>query len=115
MRLKFTIAILLTALLCFVGGLWFPWWEIAVASFIVSMIIPQQRWDSFLSGSLGVFFLWGILSWWIDFKNNSILSQKIAQVLPLGGSPYLLILVTALIGGIVGGFAALTASYIRKT
>jgi|SRR5580658_3705758 hypothetical protein len=113
--MKFTIAILLTALLSFAGGLWLPWWEISVASFLVSVIIPQQRWDSFLSGSLGIFFLWGVLAWWIDFKNTSILSQKIAQVLPLGGSSYLLILVTAFIGAVVGGFAALTASYLRKT
>ncbi|HSZ86748.1 MAG TPA: hypothetical protein VK787_12015 [Puia sp.] len=113
--MKFIISILLTALLSFVGGLWLQWWEIAVAAFLVSLIIPQQRWDSFLSGSLGVFFLWGILSWWIDFKNNSILSQKIAQILPLGGSPYLLILFTAFVGGIVSGVAALTASYLRKT
>src|ERR1700722_12528303 len=113
--MKFIISILLTAMLSFVGGLWLPWWEIAFAAFIVSIIIPQQRWDTFLSGSLGVFFLWGILAWWIDFKNSSILSQKIAQVLPLGGSPYFLILVTAFIGGLVGGLAALTASYLRKT
>jgi hypothetical protein len=112
--MKFFIATLLTALLSFVGGIWLPWWEIAVAAFIVSAIIPQQRWDSFLSGSLGIFFLWGILAWWIDFKNSSILSQKIAQVLPLGGYSYLLILVTAFIGGLVGGLAALTASYVKK-
>ena len=112
--MKFTVAILLTALLSFVAGLWLPWWGIAIASFFVSVIIPQQRRDSFLSGSLGVFFLWGILAWWIDFKNNSILSQKIAQVLPLGGYSYLLILVTAFIGALVAGFAALTASYLRK-
>jgi hypothetical protein len=113
--MKFAVAILLTALLSFVGCLWLPWWGIAIAAFIVSLIIPQQRWDSFLAGSLGIFFLWGILSWWIDFKNTGILSQKIAQVLPMGGSSYLLILFTAFIGGLVGGFAALTASYLRRS
>lgn len=113
--MKFTVAILLTALLSFVAGLWLPWWEIAIISFFVSVIIPQHARDSFLSGFLGVFFLWGILAWWIDFKNNSILSQKIAQVLPLGGYSYLLILVTAFIGALVAGFAALAASYLRKS
>jgi hypothetical protein len=112
--MKFMIAILLTALTGFVAGIWLPWWEIAIVAFGVSALIPQQRRDSFLSGSLGIFFLWGILAWWIDFKNNSILSQKIAQILPLGGSSYLLILVTAFVGAIVAGFAALTASFLRK-
>lgn len=67
-----------------------------------------------MSGFLGVFLIWGILAWWIDAKNNSILSQKIAQLLPLGGSSVLLILLTAFIGALVAGFAGLTGSYIRK-
>jgi hypothetical protein len=113
--MKFTVAILLTALLSLVLCLYLPWWGIAVAAFIVRLIIPHSHWDSFLSGFLGIFFLWGIMAWWIDFKNNSILSQKIADILPLGGSAYLLILVTAIIGALVAGFAALTASYLRKS
>ncbi|MBS1936171.1 MAG: hypothetical protein JST96_19380, partial [Bacteroidetes bacterium] len=42
------------------------------------------------------------------------LSQKIAQVLPLGGSVVALILVTAFVGALVAGFAALAGSYVRK-
>jgi hypothetical protein len=112
--MKFIVAITLTALLSFVAGLYLPWWGIALAAFLVHAIVPLTHRDSFFTGALGVFFLWGILAWWIDFKNNSILSQKIAQILPLGGSSYLLILVTALIGALVAGFAALTGSYLRK-
>jgi hypothetical protein len=112
--MKFVIATSLTALTGFVAGIWLPWWEIAIVAFAVSVLIPQQHRNSFLSGCLGIFFLWGILAWWIDFKNNSILSQKIAQILPLGGSSFLLILVTALVGAIVAGFAALTASFLSK-
>jgi hypothetical protein len=67
-----------------------------------------------LAGFLGVFLLWGILASWIDSKNNHILSQKIAQIFPLGGSYVLLILLTAFVGALVGGFAGLTGSYIRK-
>jgi hypothetical protein len=64
----------------------------------------------FLSGFLGIFILWGFLSLWIDLKNESILSGKIAQIIPLGGSSVLLILVTAFVGAIVGGFAAMAGS-----
>ena len=112
--MKFISSILLTALLSFVAGLYLPWWSVAFAAIIVSIIIPLESWKSFLSGFLGVFLLWSILAWWIDSMNNSILSQKIAQLLLLGGSSFLLILVTALIGALVAGFAGLTASYIRK-
>ena len=112
--LKYFLSILLTALLAFVSGLYLPWWGIAIAAFIVSALIPQKPFYAFLSGFIGVFLLWEILAWWIDSKNNGILSQKIAQVLPLGGSTILLILITSLIGATVAGLAALTASYLRR-
>lgn len=111
--MKFISAILLTALLSFVSGLYMPWWGIAVAAFIVNAFIPQGRGRAFLSGFLGVFILWAIISLFIDSKNNGILSHKIALVLPLGGSVFSLILLTAFIGALVGGFAGLTASYLR--
>jgi len=112
--MKFISSILLTALLSFVAGLYMPWWSVAIAAIIVSIIIPIASWKSFLSGFLSVFLLWAIFAWWVDSKNNSILSQKIAQLLPLGGSSFLLILLTAFIGGLVAGFAGLTGSYVRK-
>ena len=111
--LKYFIAILLTALLSFVAGLYLPWWGIAIAAFAVGALIQQKPIYSFLSGFVGVFLLWEILAWWIDNKNNGILSQKIAQILPLGGSTVLLILITSLIGALVAGLAALAASYLR--
>ena len=111
--MKFIIAVLLTTLLSFISGLYMPWWGIAITSFVVSALIPQGRGRAFLTGFLGVFILWGILSVWIDSKNNGILSHKIAQILPLGGSVFSLILLTAFVGALVGGFAGLTASFLR--
>jgi hypothetical protein len=112
--MKFISSILLTALLSFVAGLYLPWWSVALAAFASCVLIQSAPWKSFLAGFLGVFLLWGALASIIDSKNNHILSQKIAQLFPLGGSSVLLILVTAFIGGLVGGFAGLTASYVRK-
>ena len=111
--MKFIIAVLLTTLLSFISGLYMPWWGVAIAAFIVSALIPQGSGKAFLAGFLGVFILWALLSIWIDSKNNGILSHKIAQVLPLNGSVFSLILLTAFVGAIVGGFAALAASYLR--
>ncbi len=112
--MKFIISTLLTALLGFVSGLYLPWWGIALAALIPSAVIHQGHGRSFLSGFLGIFILWGALSWWIDSKNNSILSQKIAQILPLGGSVFFLVLLTAFIGALVAGLAGLAGSYLRR-
>jgi hypothetical protein len=112
--MKFITAIILTALLAFIGGLWFAWWSIAVAAFIIALLVHQKAGKAFLSGFIGVFFLWGVLALWIDIKNDSVLSKKIAEVLPLGGSSFLLILVTAVIGALVAGFGAMSGSYLRS-
>ena len=113
--MKYIVSVLLIAMVSFAMGLYLPWWSIAIAAFLVSTFIHQKPGMSFLSGFVGVFLLWEIMAWWIDRKNNGILSQKISQILPLGGSSVLLILVTALVGALVGGFASLAASYLRKT
>ncbi len=112
--MKFIVSIVLIALLSFAAGTYLPWWSLTVAAFIVAALIPQKPWKAWLSGFLALFLLWGVLAAWIDMKNQHILSQKMAQIFPVGGSYILLMLVTALVAAIVAGFAALTGSYVRN-
>lgn len=111
--MKFIVGIVLTAALGFVAGLFLPWWSIAVVGFLTGLLTGQRGLFAFLSGFIGLFILWGGLAWWIDSNNGSILSERIARLLPLGGSSVALILVTALLGGIVAGLASLTGSLLR--
>jgi len=111
--MRFILSILLIAALSFLAGLILPWWSIAIVAFIVGLLLPQSIGLGFLSGFLGIFILWFILALWIDIKNESILSHKIAQLFPLGGSSITIIFVTALIGGLVGGFAAMSGNSLR--
>lgn len=113
--MKFLTAIVLTALLSFVSGLFLPWWGIAIVALAIAALIHQKAWKAFLSGFLGVFLLWAGLAWWIDMKNNSVLSQKVASLLPLGGNSFAIIAVTGFIGGLVGGLAALSGSFLRAS
>lgn len=113
--MKFFVATLLTAALAFIAGLKFPWWGIAIAAFLVAALVHQKPGKAFLSGFLALFILWGILAFRIDMANQSILSKRIAELLPLQGNSYLLILVTALVGGLVAGLAALSGSFLRQS
>ena len=113
--MKFLVATVLTALLAFISGLFLPWWGIAVTSLLVAVLVHQKAGKAFLAGLLGVFFLWAVLAWWIDMKNNGVLSKKIASVLPLGGSAIVLILVTGIVGGLVSGMAAMSGSFLRSS
>lgn len=110
--MKFFVTIVLIVLLSFLSGLYLPWWGFALAACLVGALIQQRPWLAFLAGFLGLFLLWGGLAFFIDSANNSLLSAKIAQILPLSGSSILLILVTGFVGGLVGGGAALTGNYL---
>lgn len=114
--MKFFVSIILIALLSFAAGLFviLPWWSFAVCAFIASIAIPQKPYKSFLSGFIALFLLWGVLAFIIDNKNQHLLSTKVASILPLNGNYISLILLTALVGALVAGFAALTGSFVRK-
>ena len=111
--MKFLLSTLLITTLGFLAGLYLPWWSIAVIAFGVTLLIPQKIAIGFLSGFLGIFLLWALVATWIDISNESILSNKISQLLKLGGSSFLLIVVTAFVGGLVGGFAGMAGSSLR--
>lgn len=114
--MKFLVAIILTALLSFISGIYIPlWWFFAVVALVVALLVHQTGGKAFFAGFLGLFFLWFILAFWMDNENEGVLSVKIASLLPLGGSKWMLIIVTALIGGVVAGFAALSGSYLRSS
>lgn len=111
--IKFIVATLLTALFAFAMGMYAPWWGIALCAFIVGAVVPQKNGKAFLAGMLGIMFLWIILAVVKDSGNNHILSSRIANLLPLKGSVGLLVFVTGLIGGLVGGLSALCGSMLR--
>ena len=113
--MKFIVVVLLTALLGFAAPLYFSWWSFAVTSFIIALFIHQKAFAAFIATFSGLFLLWAIMAMMIDNANIHLLSQKIALILSLHGSSTLLIFITALIGGLVSGFAGLTGSLTRKS
>ena len=112
--MKFIVALLLTALLGYLFPLFLPWWSFAITSFIVALLIHQRPWKAFLAGFAALLLMWGIYAVASDSANEHILSTKVAQILPLHGSYIALIFITALIGVLLSGMAALTGSYARR-
>ena len=112
--MKFIASIILIALLSFAACLYFPWWSIAIVAFIVAALISQSAGMSFLTGFFALFLLWSVLSFWISSPNEHILAHKVSLIILKIDSPYSLMFATALIGGLVAGFAAMTASFLRK-
>ena len=114
--MKFFNSFLLTALLSFIAGIYIShWWFFAVVAFLVAALIHQKAYKAFFAGFLALFILWFVLAFWMDLSNEGVLSVKIASILQLDGSKWLLMIVTAFIGGLIAGFAALSGSYLRSS
>jgi hypothetical protein len=110
--MRLLVSILLIALFSFIAGMFLPWWSLAIIAFAVGLLVPQRLWKSFLAGFLGIFLLWLVLALWLDLGNEQLLSRKIAELMHLPSS-FLLVLITALVGGLTGGFAALSGGSLR--
>jgi hypothetical protein len=99
-------------ILSFAACLYMEWWSIAIACFVVAALIRQRPGIAFLTGFLALFLLWGGLSFWISNNNNHLLAHKVSVIILKQDNPYLLIILTALVGALVGALAALTGSYL---
>jgi hypothetical protein len=111
--MRFLLATLLTATLSFIAGLYLPWWSMAIVAFLVALLIKQRLGLASLSGFTGIFLLWGGLALLIDIRNKSVLANKMAAIFPLSGNAILLVIVTAFVGALVAGFAAMSGSSLR--
>lgn len=112
--MKFILSFILIALLSFTACLYLPWWSIAVAAFVVTLIIPQNGMMSFVTGFCALFILWGGLCLWISSNNDHLLAHKMAVIIVKADNPYLLIVASALIGAVTGGCAAITGFFLRR-
>lgn len=110
--MKFLTTIILTALLGYAATLYFAWWSFAVTSLIVAIAIHQKPAKAFAAGFAALALLWGIHAIIINSTNDGILAQRVANI--LGVSSLALIFLTAIIGGLISGLAALTGSFARS-
>jgi len=113
--MKFLVSVVLISLISFIACLYLPWWSIAIVSLLVAIIFPQKPLWSFLAGFCALFLLWTILALFISSSNNHILAHRMSLVILNNDSPFVLMLVTGLIGALVAGFAALAGSFVRIT
>ncbi len=113
--MKFLVAFILTALLSYAAGFYLPWWSIAIAAFLVAALLPQKPLYAFMAGFFSLFVLWIVLALYIDYNNEHLLSMKISELLFKSHSHALIMSVTGLVAGMVGGFAALAGAFLRKS
>ena len=86
-----------------------PWWTLAIGAFASGYFLENSGFKSFMAGFLGIALLWLTVAFWLDIQNASLLSDKVNVILPIN-----VFLLTALVGGLTGGFAAWTGSNLKS-
>jgi hypothetical protein len=113
-ELFFSPLTIFIVVLAFTTGYFFEWWMVAVAAFMGGLVFGKASGETFSKGMVAVAILWLFIVCYHHFSTEGILSNKIAQILPVGGNVGMLILVTVFIGGLVGGLGAMSGFFVRN-
>ena len=105
---------LIILILSFICSYLLPWWAAALIAFLAALFIGKTSGKAFLSGFGAIFVLWMILALMKSLPNDNVLAGRAIQLFPLPHQWILLLLITALIGGLVGGMAALSGVLTKK-
>ncbi len=111
--MKYLYGIIGIIILGFITQYFFTWWSIAFVAFLIGALMKLNNLQSYLVGFLGVFLIWGAYAAFLNNANDGIMAGKIGGLFGNLG-PFQMVLVTAVLGGIIGGFGALTGSLGRN-
>jgi hypothetical protein len=104
---------LLIAFLSFLLQLFLPWWIIAVVAFGAALWKATNGSYAFWSGFLAIMAVWLLMASFTHIRTDGLLTSRVAALFGLPAS-FLLILITAIVGGVVGGMAALSGYFVRQ-
>ena len=103
--------ILAIALLGFVAEMLLPWYSIAFVAFVLGYWLSSE--SNFLGGFIAIALLWGIKIAVVLNGAATDLADRMAVIFPFKEG-WILIVVTLLIGGLVGGLSAMTGGLLKR-
>lgn len=108
------IQILIIALLSLLAQLVLPWWSLAIVAFGVCFWRSATGGQAFIQGFVGVALVWLGYALLIHARTDGILTGRMSLLLFKAEGVVLPLLVTAMLGGLVGGLAGLAGFYSQK-
>jgi hypothetical protein len=106
----FIIILILSLIVGFIT----PWWAVAIIAFVVALYAGKTPLQAFWSGFLAIFIVWVVLILFKSVPNNHLLASRVAVLFHLPGWT-VLIFITGLIGGLVGGMSAMSGVLVRRS
>lgn len=107
----FSLFFIATMLLALVLPIWYAY---VLAILLLSLLFSTAETRAFWLGFSSVFMAWLILTLVFDLKNDSILSQRIAVLFKLP-SKWLLMVLSAFIGALLGGIASWLGKNLKRS
>jgi hypothetical protein len=111
--MKFLLFTLLSALLVVFLNIVAPYWAVMIALTVLAGIIRPSGWGGFFGGGLGMGLVWLGQTVYISAVTSSTLPDKMGALMGLGSGLNLMLL-TAVLGFILGGFSGLLGVMFRN-
>ena len=111
--MKFLLFTLLSALLVVFLNIVSPYWVVMIALTVLAGLIRPSVWGGFLGGGLGMGLVWLGQTVYISTVTSSTLPDKIGALMGLGSGLSLMVL-TAVLGFILGGCSGLLGVMFRN-
>jgi len=104
---------LIILILSFASAYFLSWWVVAIIAFLAAFFMGKTSGQSFWSGFGGVAVAWIIMALIKTIPNDNLLAARVAKLFQL---PHwiLILLITAIIGGLVGGMSALSGILAKR-
>ena len=111
--MKFLLFTLLSALVVVFLNIVAPYWAVMIALTVLAGIIRPSGWGGFFGGGLGMGLIWLGQTVYISAVTSSTLPDKMGALMGLGSGLNLMLL-TAVLGFILGGFSGLLGVMSRN-
>lgn len=109
--MRFAVQILVIIFLGYLLDLFLPWWAIAVAAFVGGALLNSR--SNFLAGFVAIGLLWASRALLTDLTTDTDLADRVARIFMLHNK-IILILITFLLSGLVGGLASMSGGALRR-
>ena len=108
------IQIFLIALISLLAQLVFPWWSLAIVAFLICLWRSPGAGSAFLYGFTGIALVWLAHALIIHVRTDGIFTGRMGELLFKTNNAAIPTLITAFLGGLVGGLAALSGFFVRR-
>lgn len=108
------IQIVLIAIVGLLVQLVLPWWSLAIVAFAVCFWRGSGAGRAFWYGFAGVALVWISYVLLVHLRTDGIFTGRMGQLLFKADAPALLMLATAVLGGLVGGLAGMAGYFVRQ-